>query len=188
MTSVMDVSQATRSIANRSMPQAGSGRKARPWHRHLSAQTPTTAPTQPQQPRRAATPGKTKRILDTMSMDAAVQGWVGWEHDEANAVALGCHVQLWRITTITLVGMADGLNSGAGTSHCPSDVAGRLAGGLNSGAGTGYCPSDVAGRGRVHSRSSTVCNRSAGANCTAKCTGNARKQKKDIDGITLECD
>ena len=93
-----------------------------------------------------------------------------------------------RITTITLVGMADGLNSGAGTSHCPSDVVGRMAGGLNSGAGTGYCPSDVAGRGRVHSRSSTVCNRSAGANCTAKCTGNARKQKKDIDGITLECD
>ena len=63
-----------------------------------------------------------------------------------------------RITTITLVGMADGLNSGAGTSHCPSDVVGRMAGGLNSGAGTSNCPSDVAGRGRVHSRSSTVCN------------------------------
>ena len=94
MTSVMDVSQATHSIANNSMSQPGTERTARPWHRRLSAQTPTTAPIQPQQPRRAAKPAKTKRILDTMSMDAAVQGWVGWEHDEANVVALGCHVQL----------------------------------------------------------------------------------------------
>ena len=72
-----------------------------------------------------------------------------------------------RITTITLVGLADGLNSGAGTSHCPSDVAGR---------------------GRVHSRSSTVCNRSATWLCLPVRITEMYVKKKDIDGITLEYD